>query len=102
MALSYRINDKEASISIGGHFNFSLHGAFRDACNAILGTSGVQSIEINLMDADYLDSSALGMLLVLKEQANNKGIQRLMIVNAKPTIKQILTIAKFEKFFQVD
>ncbi|SCK05307.1 STAS domain-containing protein [Vogesella sp. LIG4] len=101
MPLSYQLHDTEASIHIRGHFNFSLHTDFHAACRAILASSKVHCLEINLQDADYLDSSALGMLLVLREQALPRDI-RLLITNARPALRQVLAIAHFEKFFHID
>lgn len=69
MSVTYHFREQEASIQVHGHFNFAQHAAFRDASRAVLAVTDVKSIEINLMDTDYLDSSALGMLLVLREQA---------------------------------
>ncbi|WP_174874971.1 STAS domain-containing protein [Vogesella oryzae] len=101
MPLSYQIRDKEASINISGHFNFSLHSDFRAACQAVIADPEVKSVDINLQDTEYLDSSALGMLLVLREQLAPRDI-KLMITNSRASIRQILTIARFEKFFQID
>lgn len=102
MSVTYHFREQEASIQVHGHFNFAQHAAFRDASRAVLAVTDVKSIEINLMDADYLDSSALGMLLVLREQANDRGISRIHISNAKPVIRQIFAVARFEKFFDID
>ncbi|MEQ6289181.1 STAS domain-containing protein [Vogesella sp. GCM10023246] len=101
MPLSYQIRDTEASIHIRGHFNFSLHGDFRAACHAIMASPQVTCVDIDLQDTEYLDSSALGMLLVLREQLSPRGI-KLLITNTRPGIRQILAIARFEKFFLID
>ena len=48
-----------------------------------------------------MDSSALGMLLQLKEHAG--GSQRsLQIKNANPAIKDILGVANFDQLMQID
>jgi anti-anti-sigma factor len=101
MSVTFHIREPEAAIQIRGHFNFAEHAAFRDASKAILAHSKLHVIEIDLMDVDYLDSSALGMLLVLREQACDKGVKRILISHASPTIRQIFVIAKFDKFFEI-
>ncbi|MFC3531080.1 STAS domain-containing protein [Vogesella facilis] len=101
MPLSYQIRDTEASISIRGQFDFSLHGDFRAASRAIMASPAVQCVDINLQDTETLDSSALGMLLVLREQLSRHQV-KLLITHARPGIRQILAIARFEKFFQID
>lgn len=102
MSVTYHAREQEATILIKGHFNFAQHAAFRDASKAVLALANIKTIEINLMEADYMDSSALGMLLVLREQASDHGIERILISNTKPGIRQILAIARFEKFFDID
>src|SRR5574343_629420 len=102
MSVTYHFREQEATILVHGHFNFAQHAAFRDASKAVLSLPDIKSIEINLMDADYLDSSALGMLLVLREQASDRGIARIRISNTKPVIRQIFAVAHFEKFFDLD
>lgn len=102
MSVTYHAREQEATIQVTGHFNFAQHAAFRDASKAVLAMPDIKTIEINLMDADYMDSSALGMLLVLREQAASHGVQRILISNTKPGIRQILAIARFEKFFDID
>ena len=102
MSVTYHFREQEATILVHGHFNFAQHAAFRDASKAVLSLPDIKSIEINPMDADYLDSSALGMLLVLREQAGDRGINRILISNSKTGIRQIFAVARFEKFFDID
>jgi len=64
----------------------------------VLKTPNVQSLDIDLSHVDYLDSSALGMLLLLKERAAAKNIA-LALVGCTGTVKQILEIANFSKLF---
>lgn len=102
MSVTFQFREQEATIQIHGHFNFAQHGAFRDVCKAVLAQQDIKSLEINLMEVDHLDSSALGMLLVLRDQAAERHIQRILISNTKPVVRQIFAIAKFDKFFEID
>jgi anti-anti-sigma factor len=47
---------------------------------------------------EYLDSSALGMLLILKERAGATN-KRVAITNCRGAVKQVLDIANFGKLF---
>jgi len=47
-----------------------------------------------------VDSSALGMLLVLRDKVGNQQ-SAIKIINARPDVKKILTIANFDKLFTV-
>jgi anti-anti-sigma factor len=55
---------------------------------------------VDLQATDYMDSSALGMLLVLRERAGGDRAQ-IRIVNCKPEIRRILDIARFGQLFQI-
>jgi anti-anti-sigma factor len=56
-----------ATIALSGHFTFSAHREFKATYDKLLGDSSVGNIVVNLADVDYLDSSALGMLLLLRD-----------------------------------
>ena len=98
MSVSMTASDdgKTVSLKINGRFDFSLHNDFRKAYRDVQ-ISGGEYI-VDLSGTDYLDSSALGMLLLLKEHAeSNASIVRL--INYNDEIKEILTIASFDKLF---
>ena len=88
----------EVTIKVSDKFDFSLHRKFREAykdCNA----SGA-IYHVDLSEAEYMDSSALGMLLLLREHAESKGGDVDLI---KPTesVKKVLTVANFDKLFSI-
>jgi anti-anti-sigma factor len=56
---------------------------------------------VDLKDTEYMDSSALGMLLLLKECSVNNA-SKIKIVHARPEIRAILDIASFDKLFSID
>ena len=57
------------------------------------------SIRIDLKDVTYMDSSALGMLLVLRKGARNRDVS---ITGASESVRRILSIANFDKLFNID
>ena len=91
---------KTAMIKLSGRFDFNAHRSFRDAYESQLGASEVKEFEIDFGQVEYVDSSALGMLLMLREkaQASAKGV---CLVNCRGTVKQVLDIANFGKLFQM-
>ena len=96
MSVEAKVVSGVLSIKIGGRFDFSVHKEMREATNLM--ESGVKKIEVDLSGTDYLDSSALGMLLVLRDKVpgDKKGIS---IKGAKAEVKKILEIANFDKLF---
>ena len=55
---------------------------------------------IDLAGVDYLDSSALGMLLMLRDRANTAR-KALSLANPRGMVKQALEIARFDKLFSI-
>jgi anti-anti-sigma factor len=90
--------DGRAAIRLAGRFDFNAHRTFREACEPALHLAGVREIEIDFSDVEYLDSSALGMLLMLKEKAQATS-RVVALANCNGTVKQVLDIANFGKLF---
>lgn len=87
---------KTATLKITGRFDFSLHNEFRKAYKDLNVTGGFYVVD--LKGTEYLDSSALGMLLLLKEYAESHD-SRVKIINISSDIREILNIASFDKLF---
>lgn len=100
MQIRSDIYEKRAVLSLSGRFDFTLHKDFRDSYEQALADKVVKEIEINLRDVDYLDSSALGMLLLLKDRAAQAGAS-IFLSNCRETVRQILEIANFHKLFTI-
>jgi anti-anti-sigma factor len=84
------------TITISGRFDFSVHQTFRKAIEQA--NDKLSQIVVDMADTDYIDSSALGMLLVLRDKVNeNKEL--ISIRHAKPDVRKILGIANFDKLF---
>ncbi len=109
LTTQYSEQDKVVTIHITGRFDFSVHREFREAYK----DRGVGSIRyvVDLKGTEYMDSSALGMLLLLREHAvggqQSPGDKRdvgdcgVRIVNCSQEIRQILTISNFSKLFEI-
>jgi len=96
MSIDARVESGTLIIKITGRFDFGVHNEFREASKLI--ETGVTLIEVDLSGTDYLDSSALGMLLVLRDKmAGNK--LAICIKYTRPEVKKILEIANFDKLF---
>ncbi|WP_100639435.1 STAS domain-containing protein [Marinobacter salexigens] len=85
-------------IKIEGRFDFSTHQAFRDAYEH--GGKDIKGYIVDLSDATYLDSSALGMLLLLRDHAGGDNAN-IAIENCNNDVRKILTISNFEQLFTI-
>ena len=100
--ISVNRGESEITIVVKGRFNFEAHSHFRAAYQSenISPGPGSKRVVLDLAATDYIDSSALGMLLLLREEAggNDADIQ---IINARPEIRKILETANFQRLFKL-
>lgn len=90
--------DGEVRILVSGRFDFVTHQDFRASYHPW--PEGVRAVTVDLSQADYLDSSALGMLLVLRKVATVQGAD-VELVGASATVLRILEIANFDRLFRI-
>lgn len=96
---THRSNDDQTlTIAIEGRFDFSTHQEFRNAYEQE--GSEVQNFVVDLSDTTYLDSSALGMLLLLRDFAGGDA-SRIEIRNCNNDVQRILTISNFGQLFAI-
>ncbi|GGY39671.1 STAS domain-containing protein [Bacterioplanes sanyensis] len=91
-------NGQELTIKVDGRFDFSAHQEFRDAYEKQ--TAEPQKFVVDLGGTSYLDSSALGMLLLLRDHAGGDSSD-VHIVNCNQDVRKILTISNFEQLFSI-
>ena len=100
MQISGKIEGTKGVVSLSGRFDFNRHREFRSACDPLLEDSQVQSVHVDLGQVDYMDSSALGMLLMLRDKAKSSG-KTVCLANARGSVRQVLDIANFGKLFPI-
>lgn len=86
-------------ITVDGRFDFSCHQSFRDVYENL--PQVPQTIVIDLHNATYLDSSALGMLLLLRDHTGDANTQ-ITLQNVSDDVRKILTISNFNQLFAIN
>jgi HptB-dependent secretion and biofilm anti anti-sigma factor len=94
------ISGGTATIRISGRFDFNDHRAFKDSYDPLLMQPEANTLVMDLAGVEYVDSSALGMLMLLRERALAVGK---VVILSKPShdVMQILDIANFGKLFAI-
>ena len=92
------VNDSTFNIKIGERFDFSLVTEFRNSYEDL--APQVKQIKIDLSATQYMDSSALGMLLNMQKVLAERQLTY-RIVNTRPQIARILQISRFNKKFDI-
>lgn len=92
-------NGKELVISVSGRFDFSSLQLFRNAYESSNGAP--TSYTIDLKGSEYVDSSALGMLLALRDYAGGDEA-KVKIINCSSDIKKIFVVTKLDELFKIE
>lgn len=100
MSINVQVRDGAARIMMSGRFDFQVHREFKDAYTALLTNAGVREIEVEMSKVDYLDSSALGMLILLNERAK-EAKKTIVLLNPSAVVAQVLDVANFSKIFNI-
>lgn len=100
MQVTTTVTDGIATLGLQGRFDFNSHRDFREATERVLADAEVKSLNVDLAQVEYLDSSALGMLLMLRDKIKASN-RRVSLVNCRGPVKQVLEIANFSKLFEV-
>ncbi|MCP5279401.1 MAG: STAS domain-containing protein [Thiobacillus sp.] len=87
-------------IHLDGRFVFHDHRDFRQVYEQALARSETLCIQLDMGKLEYLDSSALGMLLLLRERGQAQG-KAVRILGARGLALQVLEVANFHKLFDM-
>lgn len=91
------LDGKKLTIAIKGRFDFGSHQSFRDSYERFYKVP--ETYVVDLKEATYLDSSALGMLLLLRDHAGDDADVR--VINSSSDVRKILAISNFDKLFDI-
>jgi len=79
-------------------FDLSTHRAFRDAYQPWLEQESVKLVRVDFSETEYIDSAALGMLLLLRRHCRDTG-RVVSLTGAHGMVADVLRIAKFDTLF---
>lgn len=97
MSVTSSSSGKEHTIQLPNRFDFSVQSSFRQAYEKAAPSS---HFIVDFYKAEYMDSSALGMLLLLREYAGGEQA-RITLKHCCPEIINILEISNFQRLFEI-
>jgi anti-anti-sigma factor len=100
MDISTSTLGSKSVIYVQGKFDSATRQKFNDAMRDAVSHSTSTEIEVHLGAADYIDSAACGMLLLLKKLASEAG-KTVALSNATGAVKTVLSLMNFEKLFAI-
>ncbi len=98
--MSFAVSEQPGAIVITmpGRFDSRSHGAFRALHASLRGRE--QPVIVDFQRTEYMDSSALGMLLCLRQDVGGDDAQ-IVLRNCGDAVAKILGIANFQKLFDI-
>ena len=99
MAQVLNMENNVATILIDKDFNFETHKSFRNAVKESL-ESGVREIILEFKEVEYMDSTALGLLMVAKDTASEVDCE-IKLQNVAGYARKILEMSQFDKKFEI-
>ncbi len=86
------------TVKISGRFDISLNRTFGKSYEKKIGS--VSKVVLDMADVKHVDSSGLGMMLVLRDRfGENK--ERIDIVNVNSSLAKIFEITGYGKLFNI-
>lgn len=99
--MEYSLNHHggEYRLELSGNFTFSDNATFRTILST-LRDSGASALTVDMGGLEFIDSAALGMLLLLHDEASRKGVE-VSVSGASGQIKQMLQLSNFDEIFRI-
>jgi anti-anti-sigma factor len=97
--MHFEFNAGESSASIRGDLVFTDHVAFRQMVDKLLETQG-SPLVIDLSELEFIDSAGLGMLLIVREEAQRTG-RNLALRRPQGQVKRMFAVTQFDTLFTV-
>lgn len=100
MPTTLEINGELGRMILAGKFDFSVHDDFRQIITKALDNKTIQSIQVDLADVTFMDSSAISLLLLLNEKATLQG-KSVILINCHDPIREIFAIGGFDNILTI-
>lgn len=87
-------------IRLPERFDFSFHKNFNSSYESALVNKNIKELELDFSLVQYLDSSALGMLVLLAKKFSGSQVS-LSIIGSKGVAKDIIVMANLSKLYTI-
>lgn len=93
------ISGSVCNVKLSGRFTFADHNDFKEIFEFFDDTS-LNKIEIDLTNVEFVDSAALGLLLLVRDEAK-KASKAITIRNPQGQVKKMFEVSRFYELFDV-
>lgn len=87
-----------AILRLSGRFDLTARLRFNHVCEEVWIRRELRELHVDLAGVEYMDSSALGMLLILQRRAAERALP-VTLLHCQPHVRRILGSANFTRLF---
>ena len=91
---------EKLTIRLPERFGFSFHKTFNATCEPLTKDASLKEVELDFSLVQYLDSSALGMMVLLSKKLSGSSVV-LTISGARGTARDIIDMANLSKLYTI-
>jgi anti-anti-sigma factor len=92
-------NAHEKHYLLSGRFTFADNKKFNQIIE-LLGDGELKSITLDFADLEFIDSAGLGMLLLLRDECENRKIS-ILLQQARGQVEQVFLLSRFDQLFTI-
>lgn len=100
MNINIHHHGSATTFRMDGPFDLGTHREFNKARHAMQSSGKTNALTLDMFGVHYIDSSALGMLLILNGEAEKNNID-VTLQGCQPDVLQVLKLANFHKIFKI-
>ncbi|MBX3121077.1 MAG: STAS domain-containing protein [Fimbriimonadaceae bacterium] len=95
MKITKEVNNRKVTLKLEGNFTYTQRKPFQEMLKSVA-VDGVDQIVIELSQVAFLDSAALGLLMISHRQLQAEK-RTLSLAYPQPTVRQIIELANLHK-----
>ena len=99
MSIATLYDNSGCLVTITGKFTFEDNPVFREIIRAIA-EKNLSMLALDMTETDFVDSAALGMLLLARDTANTHQ-KKMVIRGIRGQVKKMFELAHFEQLFTI-
>lgn len=100
--MKFKVSHREKIlvIELSGTFDFASYHAFKDQFCELIAHDDVESIEMDFSQVNYIDSSGLGILILMRERVHGVG-KTVTLLKPNDSVREIMAMANLGKLFTI-
>lgn len=95
-----QIEGTKGTIKLDGRFTFDAGASFKIFTQALLTDTSVSELHLDFSGVTSMESSALGVLLLLRERTEAKGV-KIVVLDPNPEVRAALDAVRFGTIFDI-